>query len=107
MLGFVDVTGSRVYIYAVELQIVGVYSKDELYKPFSRMIYIDLYDAWQVFRRGKKPSVAIDAFSYDLEAGLTLLVHEVTTRTYHHGGYQKVSIYEKKRRDLAVAEVRD
>lgn len=57
--------------------------------------------------RGKRQSRAIDTFAYSLEENLHSLVYEIATRTYRHGGYQYVSVHEKKRRDLAVASVRD
>ncbi len=71
------------------------------------MTYEELYGAWRAFRRGKKHSSAIDTFAYSLEQELAQLAHEVATRSYRHGGYQKVMVREKKRRDLAVASVRD
>ncbi len=69
--------------------------------------YQAVYDAWQAFRQGKKPSRAIDEFAYNLERNLAVLMQDLTDKTYRHGGYQKVVLQEKKRRDLAVAEVRN
>ncbi|MFZ1802010.1 MAG: hypothetical protein WAU03_03815 [Candidatus Saccharimonas aalborgensis] len=65
------------------------------------------YSAWREFERGKRQSRAIDTFAYSLEENLHSLVYDIATRTYRHDGYQYVSVYEKKRRDLAVASVRD
>jgi retron-type reverse transcriptase len=66
-----------------------------------------VYCAWQRFRKGKRASRSIDTFAYDLENNLLQLSHELANRSYKHGGYERVIIQEKKRRDLAVATVRD
>ena len=63
--------------------------------------------AWLNFRKGKRPTRAIDQFETRLETNLLQLAAEVNRQTYVHGGYQRVVIAEKKRRDLAVASVRD
>ncbi|MCL2451798.1 reverse transcriptase/maturase family protein [Candidatus Saccharibacteria bacterium] len=67
----------------------------------------DLFAAWRNFRRGKKPNTAIDEFAYNLTANLARLADEIERREYRHGGYRRVVVEEKKRRDLAVAAVRD
>lgn len=67
----------------------------------------ELYGAWLAFRKGKHPSRDIDAFEYALETNLRRLAHDIETREYRHGNYKRVTIQEKKRRDLAVAAVRD
>lgn len=69
--------------------------------------YEAVYHAWQRFRKGKWPSRLIDAFAYDLETNLAALETDLMNQTYRHGGYQRIVVQEKKRRDLAVAEVRD
>ncbi len=69
--------------------------------------YATLYRAWRSFRKGKKPSPYIDEFAYSLEINLVQLVTELSKKSYQHGHYQPVVLYEKKRRDLAVAPVRD
>lgn len=69
--------------------------------------YSAIYQSWKSFKKGKRPSLQIDEFSYDLEANLTKLSLGLGSGSYKHGSYQPVIIYEKKRRDLAVATVRD
>jgi retron-type reverse transcriptase len=71
------------------------------------MRYIDIYRAWQSFVKGKKYSTSIDEFAYYVEQNLQQLTRDTETRTYKHGSYKRVVISEKKRRDLAVASVRD
>jgi len=67
----------------------------------------DLYSAWRAFRRGKRSCAAIDEFEYNVEHQLYELHREIAERTYRHGLYQKIVVQEKKRRELAVALVRD
>jgi RNA-directed DNA polymerase len=69
--------------------------------------YRAVYGAWCRFRKGKQPSPGIDAFAYSLEANIAQLTLDIQRRTYRHAGYQAVILHEKKRRDLAVATVRD
>ena len=66
-----------------------------------------IYEAWRAFRRGKKPSPDIDNFEYHLAANLVSLTNDIAGGTYRHGSYRRVIIRERKRRDLAVAAVRD
>lgn len=69
--------------------------------------YNAVYRAWFAFRKGKAPTRAIDEFAYNLEANLAELSGELTAGSYRHGSYQAIILREKKRRDLAVAGVRD
>jgi len=72
-----------------------------------RTDYAAVHRAWCRFRKAKRPSPGIDAFAYSLEANIAQLVFEIQSRSYRHAGYQAVILHEKKRRDLAVATVRD
>ncbi len=69
--------------------------------------YSAVYQSWKSFKKGKRPSFAIDEFAYSLETNLAKLSFELGSGSYKHGSYQPVVLYEKKRRDLAVATVRD
>lgn len=69
--------------------------------------YGSIYAAWLAFKKSKKFSRAVDEFSYYAEAEIAKLSSEITLKKYTHGTYKKITIYEKKRRDLAVADVRD
>ena len=71
------------------------------------VVYDELYAAWCAFRRHKRPSRSIDDFAYAIEHNLETLASGIARRTYRHGAYQQVVVQEKKRRDLAVASVRD
>lgn len=68
---------------------------------------MNLDAAWRTFRQGKKPSRAIDIFAYHAEIELDCLQREIVTRAYRHGPYHTRTVREKKRRELAVASVRD
>lgn len=69
--------------------------------------YQELFCAWRVFIKGKRRSKVIDQFAYYIEYNLRQLTQQISNRTYVHNGYQRVIVHEKKRRDLAVASVRD
>lgn len=71
------------------------------------MDYRAVYKAWVAFRKGKNPTASIDRFAYNLETDLSRLAESLTESYYRHGGYQAIVLREKKRRDLAVAGVRD
>lgn len=66
-----------------------------------------LYTAWRLFRKGKRRSHAIDVFEYNLEAELLELQKDLVAETYTHGDYRHFMVNDTKRRDIAVASVRD
>ena len=66
-----------------------------------------LYQAWRLFRKGKRYSPAITVFEYNLETELLSLQHDLVTDTYTHGGYEHFTVNDTKRRNIAVASVRD
>jgi RNA-directed DNA polymerase len=67
----------------------------------------NIWHSWRAFRAGKKPSRDIIAIEADLELNLLTLCYELNHGTYVHGGYSRRIVNEKKRRDIAVACVRD
>ncbi len=67
----------------------------------------NIWQAWRAFRAGKKPSREIIIFESDLERNLLLLCADLNNGSYQHGGYSHRIVNEKKRRDIAVATVRD
>lgn len=66
-----------------------------------------IWKAWANFRRGKKPSRAIRTFEAELESQLLRLCADLNSGHYRHGPYDHKIVNEKKRRDIAVAGVRD
>ncbi len=67
----------------------------------------NVWYSWRNFRRGKKPSWAIKTFESNLEHNLLRLCADLNDGTYRHGPYEHKIVNEKKRRDIAVASVRD
>lgn len=66
-----------------------------------------LWHAWQAFVKGKRCSPAITAFWYNLEAELAKLAHELENHNYQHGPYESFIVHDPKKREIAVASVRD
>lgn len=73
-------------------------------------IDISLADVWRsfvAFRTGKKSSRAIVEFEYNLLDNIIKLATELQTGSYKHGPYAHMIVNDNKRRDIAVASVRD
>jgi len=66
-----------------------------------------LWRSWYRFRRGKKPSREIDRFCYSLEEQLYKLYESIGNLAYKHGSYQRFTVTDNKKREIAVAHVRD
>lgn len=66
-----------------------------------------IWQALQAFTRGKRASVAIITFRTHLERNLLQLAQDLQSSTYQHGGYESFIVHDPKRRDIAVASVRD
>ncbi|MCL2869794.1 hypothetical protein FWF48_03235 [Candidatus Saccharibacteria bacterium] len=69
--------------------------------------YEELFTAYKAFRQGKKLSYSLADFEYNLVPNLRELAAEIDNHTYHHGNYRILTVREKKRRDLAIACIRD
>ncbi len=73
-------------------------------------IDISLANVWRsyrAFRKGKKPSKAIIQFEYELLDNIISLARDLQNGTYRHGAYAHMIVNDNKRRDIAVASVRD
>lgn len=66
-----------------------------------------LFEAWQIFKRGKMRRRAVQEFWLALEDNLEQLYHELISGTYRHGAYHHFVVHDNKRRDIFVAAVRD
>ena len=66
-----------------------------------------LYEAWRLFRRGKRAGRHIVEFEYNLEKELMCLAYEIAQGAYRHSSYEKFVVNDNKRRLIAVAAVRD
>ncbi len=76
----------------------------------SSSIDISLANVWRscrAFRKGKKPSRAIVQFEYELLDNIISLARDLQNGTYKHGTYAHMIVNDNKRRDIAVASVRD
>lgn len=67
----------------------------------------ELWSLWWSFKKKKKPSRAFLEFEYHLEENLMELLKDLANGTYKHGAYKHVVLNKKKRRDLALAPIRD
>lgn len=67
----------------------------------------DVWRSWLAFRSGKKASHAILEFEQHLPENILRLCADLNNGRYEHGRYDHKIVNEKKRRDIAVAPVRD
>lgn len=67
----------------------------------------NLYRSWYAFRRGKRASSEIIAFQYSLESNIDQLSHQLANKSYKHGAYAHFIVQDSKKREIAVAPVRD
>ncbi|MDD5055840.1 MAG: reverse transcriptase domain-containing protein [Candidatus Peribacteraceae bacterium] len=66
-----------------------------------------LWHCWQRFKRGKKRTTELEHFRFYLEKNLTELNRELCDGTYEHGAYRSFCVNDTKRREIAVASIRD
>lgn len=67
----------------------------------------NLYYAWIDARRGKSTKLQVLRFEADLEGNLCSLLDELVDGTYRPRPYTNFYIYEKKRRKISAADLRD
>ena len=67
----------------------------------------NLYRSWYSFRKGKRASNEVVSFEYSLEHNLVHLYASLITGKYKHGSYTNFEVSDSKRRQIAVAPVRD
>lgn len=66
-----------------------------------------LWQCWQRFVRGKKRTPEFEHFRFHLEQNLTELYRELRDGTYRHSSYNSFCVNDTKRREIAVASIRD
>lgn len=66
-----------------------------------------LWRCWLRFVRGKKRTLNFEHFRFHLEKNLTALHRELCNGTYKHGSYLSFCVNDTKRREIAVASIRD
>jgi RNA-directed DNA polymerase len=67
----------------------------------------NVWRSYRAFRAGKKPSRAIVMFEHELLDNILQLARDIQKGTYKHGPYAHMIVNDNKRRDIAVASVRD
>ena len=67
----------------------------------------NIWRSWFKFRRGKRKIKELEDFQYFLEDNLWRLYADINENNYTHGPYQHFTVNDSKRRDIAVAAVRD
>jgi len=67
----------------------------------------NIWQSWFKFKKEKKTTKEFIYFQYYLEDNLWRLYLDLYQNTYRHGPYRRFTIKENKRRDLAVAAIRD
>ncbi|MCX6780540.1 MAG: reverse transcriptase domain-containing protein [Candidatus Magasanikbacteria bacterium] len=66
-----------------------------------------MWNTWISFRKGKKKSRELILFESQLLTNLCEVQRAIADSTYQHGIYRRIQIADKKRRDLAIASIRD
>lgn len=67
----------------------------------------NVWKAWYTFRKGKKKSIEIDRFTYNLEENIYQLHKNLITGDYQHGFYKTFRLTDTKKRTISVASIRD
>lgn len=67
----------------------------------------NIWQNWQKFRKGKRKTKELDNFQYFLEKNLQDLHYELNSGAYRHSGYRKFIVNDNKRREVAVASIKD
>ena len=82
--------------------------KTQLTAKFEDIISVEnLLEAWKEFIRGKRGKRDVQEFQLRLMDDIFSLHHDLTSRTYHHGGYHTFHIFDPKPREIHKASVRD
>lgn len=66
-----------------------------------------IWGAWFEFRKGKRMSLEMHEFQYNLEDRLFDLYNDLNNGTYKHGPYRHFVVCDNKRREISVSSVRD
>src|SRR3989344_5421493 len=75
---------------------------------YDELFSIDnLFSVWSRFRSGKAGKYDIMSFEYHLEDNIFALYEELHSRTYKHSQYEQFVVFDKKKRDIHKAYVKD
>jgi len=67
----------------------------------------NIWKSWFKFKKGKIKTLELDRFQYFLEKNINELWRDLNSVDYRHGGYQKFTVNDNKRREISVAAIRD
>ena len=67
----------------------------------------NIWKSWFNFKKGKRKTPEFHGFQYYLEKNLSELQAELKNGTYKHGSYRQFTVCDNKRREIAVARIRD
>lgn len=67
----------------------------------------NIWHCWHRFKHGKRQTQQLELFSYYLEKNLWHLHEDLMRGSYSHGGYTYFTVVDNKRRNIAVASIRD
>ncbi|MBT4433581.1 hypothetical protein HOC90_04530 [Candidatus Falkowbacteria bacterium] len=67
----------------------------------------NIWQSYNKFKKGKKPSQELEKFNYYLEKNLQKLFDNLSNGNYRHDGYRKFIVTDNKRREISVASIRD
>ena len=74
---------------------------------FHRFEFKNIWRSWWRFRSGKRRTKELDLWQYYLESNLFRLYTDLNGGAYRHGSYQYFTVSDTKRRDIAVASIRE
>ena len=67
----------------------------------------NIWRSWFAFRKGKRATLELHEFQFDLEKNLFGLRRDMVNGTYRHGSYRRFTVCDNKRREISVAGIRD
>ena len=100
--------GEKTIVVAYFLKNYRVLHMDSLINCYDRIITDEnLWQAWKLFRRGKRKRADVREFEYRLEDNLLSLRQELANGTYRHGEYRQFTVHDPKRRIISAPQIRD
>lgn len=67
----------------------------------------NIWQSWFSFRKGKQSTPELERFQYYLEQNLSELAADLQNNTYRHGTYRTFIVCDNKKRQIAVAPIKD
>jgi len=67
----------------------------------------NIWQSWFKFKKGKKYTLRLHEFQYNLEENLRKMFVDLNFDHYQHGGYKKFIVKDNKKREISVCEIRD